>query len=70
MENLTRRIEIGFEGGPVIALRLADEALSELRKALGNSGWHHVTSEDGDIDVDLGKIAFVKTASDSSKVGF
>ena len=43
----TRRISIGFQGGQVLALRVADEQLKGLYDALGGGGWHEVESEDG-----------------------
>ena len=70
MAGTPRRVEVGFEGGQVIALRLDDEALDALRSALEKGGWHRVSSDDDEVDVDLGKIAFVRTAGDGQKVGF
>ncbi len=70
MADALRRIEIGFEGGQVIALRLTDKELDNLRGALAKGGWHRVATEEAEVDVDLGKVAFVKTAGDGAKVGF
>lgn len=70
MADAPRRIEIGFEGGQVIALRLDEKELDNLRSALAEGGWHRVATEEAEVDVDLGKVAFVKTAGDGAKVGF
>jgi hypothetical protein len=70
MAGAPRRVEVGFEGGQVIALRLDEKALDGLRSALGDGGWHRVTTDDDEVDLDLGKIAFVRTAGDGQKVGF
>lgn len=70
MSKSLRRIEIGFEGGQVLALRVAEGELEGLRKALAGGGWHRVAAEESEVEIDLGKIAFVKTAGDEHKVGF
>jgi hypothetical protein len=70
MAGEERKVELGFEGGQVLSLRLADEALTGLRKALGDGGWHRVETDDAEVDIDLGKVAFVRTAGDAHKVGF
>ena len=42
-----QRVEIGFEGGQVISVRLADDDLKDLRKQLEKGGWHDLHTEDG-----------------------
>ena len=43
-----QRVEIGFEGGQVVSVRLAEEALRDLRSQLGGGGgWHDLDTEDG-----------------------
>ncbi len=67
----SRRISIGFKGGPVLALRVSDEQLNELNQALvGGSGWHDVEGEDGPVRVDLSQVVFVSADKDESHVGF
>lgn len=70
MAEALRRIEVGFDGGQVVALRLSDGELDGLRKALDRGGWHRVQTEEAEVDIDLGKLTFVKTAGDGQKVGF
>lgn len=65
-----KRIEVGFVGQQVITLKLADKELSGLRKKLTDGGWITVTTDDGEVDVDLGKVAFVRVASGDHSVGF
>jgi len=67
----TRRIEIGFEGGQVVAIRLTEDGLSDLRKRVeGGDGWHDVESEDGSVAIDLGKVVFVRTLGAPHGIGF
>jgi hypothetical protein len=65
-----QRVEIGFEGGQVVAVRLGDEALRSLRKQVEKGGWHDVDTEDGVLSVYLGKVAFLRIDSGAQKIGF
>lgn len=70
MTKTPRRIEIGLDGGQVVAARVSDDALESLRKALDKGGWHRLETEDSHIDLYIAKVVFVKTAGDDQKVGF
>ena len=70
MTDPLRRIEIGFDGGQVIALRVTDGELDSLRKALAKGGWHRIATDEAEVDIDLGKVVFLKTAGSDHKVGF
>jgi hypothetical protein len=70
MPPATRRIGIGFQGGQVLALRITDEQLAALNKALGSNGWHEVDSEEGPVRLDLSQIVYVRSESDDLRVGF
>jgi hypothetical protein len=65
-----RRVSIGFHGGQVLALRVADEDLKALYKALGDSGWHEIASEDGPVRIALAQVVYVSADSDEPRVGF
>ena len=65
------RVDIGFVGGQVLTVRLDEESLKGLRKSLDReSGWHDLAAEDGEVTVDLGKIAYVRLDSGEHRVGF
>ena len=70
MASALRRVEVGFDGGQVIAIRISEEVLEGLRSALGQGGWHRFMTEEAEVDVDLDKLVFVRTAGDDQKVGF
>jgi hypothetical protein len=70
MSTRARRISVGFQGGLVLALRVADKQLKAFYDALGNSGWHELESEDGPVRVDLGSVVYVSAESDDLQVGF
>jgi hypothetical protein len=68
--SATRRIGIGFQGGQVLALRVTDEQLVALNKALGRNGWHELDSEEGPVRLDLSQVVYVRSESDELRVGF
>jgi hypothetical protein len=68
-----RRAALGFTaGGQVLSLRLADEQLEALRKALqdGKERWYEVEATDGAVLVDLGQVAYLRVESGEHRVGF
>ncbi len=66
----TQKVEIGFEGGQVVPVRLSGDELKELRKQVEKGGWHDVKTEDGTLSVYVGKVAFLRIDSGAQKVGF
>lgn len=70
MASTQRRIEVGFDGGQVLALRIADEELESLRAALQRGGWHRLQTDEAEVELFLDKLVFIKTAGDDQKVGF
>lgn len=65
-----QRVEIGFEGGQTISVRLGEDELRDLRKRVEKGGWHDVRTEDGVLAVYLGKVAYLRIDSGEHKVGF
>jgi hypothetical protein len=70
MPSRLTRISIGFQGGQVLGLRVAEHDLETLRKALGKGGWHELDSEDGPVRLDLGQVVYVRSESEDQRVGF
>ena len=64
------RIEIGFVGGQVIGVRVAEAKLKELRKEISSTAkkldqsarWFELESEDGAVTLDLTRIVFIRGA--------
>jgi hypothetical protein len=68
-----RRAAIGFNGsGQVLSLRLSDDQLTALRKALqdGKERWYEVEATDGAVLVDLGQVSYLRVESGEHRVGF
>ena len=70
MAGATRRVEIGFEGGQVVPVRIDDGALKSLKKAIGSSGQHEIESETETLVLDPSKVIFVRILPDEGRVGF
>ena len=70
--SLTRKGAIGFQGGQVLSIRLADGDLDKLRSALrdGKERWHEVEAADGAVLVDLGQVVYLRVDSDEHRIGF
>jgi hypothetical protein len=65
-----RRISVGFQGGQVLALRVTEEQLEALHRALGSGGWHELESEDGPVRLDLSQVVYVRSEESDQRVGF
>jgi hypothetical protein len=69
-EEKPQKISIGFDGGQVLSARVKPAELTKLRSALGSTGWHDVTTEDGTVAVALGSVVYVIVADEEHRVGF
>jgi hypothetical protein len=69
-DSKPQKINIGFLGGPVLSARVAPADLTKLRQALGTTGWHDLTAEDGIIALDLEKVVYVLVDTEGHRVGF
>ena len=67
---MAQHISIGIESSPAVALRVSEEELTKLQKALGSDGWHDIDGEDGVLRVKLKMITWLKVEKDEGRVGF
>jgi hypothetical protein len=65
-----RRVSVGFQGGQVLSLRVTDDQLQTLYRALGDGGWHELESEDGPVRIYLGQVVYVRLDEGDQRVGF
>ena len=68
-----RRLDVGFQGGQVLAVRSPLDAYDKLVKALGDDKakrWHTLETDDSEILVDLAQVVYIRRDSGNQKVGF
>lgn len=65
-----QKINIGFQGGQVLAARVTPDELEKLRSSLPAGGWHDLTAEDGTISLYLGRVDYLLVENDEHRVGF
>lgn len=71
MADKPERVEIGFSGGQVIAVRLTPANIKKLRTSLeGKDGWGDVDTADGAVAVDFSQVIFIRSAAGENAIGF
>ena len=73
MADETRRIDIGFQGGPVLPARVKQGSYEELRKALSNERadrWFELETQDAKVSIDLSQVVYVRIDNEEQRVGF
>ena len=65
-----QKISVGFLGGQVLGARVAPAELTHLRGALGSTGWHELSAEDGTVALDLARVVYVLVEDEEHRVGF
>jgi hypothetical protein len=67
-----RRIAVGFDGGQVLSLRVEEDALEGLRRAVRSvdDAYVEVNAVDGAVLLDRRKVAYLRVESDEHRVGF
>jgi hypothetical protein len=65
-----QKINIGFQGGPVLSARVAPSELKGLRDRLGQAEWYDLAAEDGTIAIRLDRVVYLLVDTDAHRVGF
>jgi hypothetical protein len=69
----SRQVEIGFQHGTGLRLRLTEESYDELRRLLseGNgSRWHELIAQDATVTLDLSQVLYLRLDTEPGRVGF
>lgn len=72
-DDKARRVDVGFAGGQVLALRMVTEPYESLRRALADDRserWYEVRTEDSDVTLDLSTVVYVRLDTEQHRVGF
>ena len=73
MADESRRIDIGFQGGPVLPARVKQSAYEDLRKALADERaerWFDLETQDSQVSIDLSQVVYVRIDTEEQRVGF
>jgi hypothetical protein len=68
-----RRVDLGFQGGQVLSVRVAQVDYDALRKALADEHsdrWHDLKTQDSDVALDLAQVVYVRLDTEEQRVGF
>lgn len=65
-----QQMELGYEGGGILRLRVDEQAASAMQAALDGGGWHQVTAESGEHWVNLAKLVYLRLDDAPAGVGF
>jgi hypothetical protein len=67
------RIDVGFQGGQVLGVRVTTEAYQGLRRALADERadrWYELQTQESEIALDLSQVVYVRIDTDEHRVGF
>ena len=71
MADQRAKVDIGFTGGQVLALRLDKEIFDELRKAVeGDRRFYDVDAGDSTVTLDLSQVVYLRVETEDHRVGF
>ncbi len=67
----TKKVEIGFGIGQALSVKMSDDELSELRKAVtGEGGWYDLKTQDATIALNLATVVFIRIDDSDHSIGF
>ena len=73
MADTPSRIDIGFQGGQVLPVRVTSEVHDAFRKALSDSSserWFELQTQDSEVHIDLSQVVYVRLDTEEHRVGF
>ena len=71
MADERARVDVGFTGGQVLALRLDKDVFEALRKAVeGDQRFYDVDAGDSTVTLDLSQVVYLRVETEDHRVGF
>lgn len=73
MAKTFKRIDLGFDGGQALSVRVEPDDYESILKALSKGDadrWYRLTAQDAEIAIDLSKVVFLRVDKEESRVGF
>jgi hypothetical protein len=67
----TKKVEIGFGIGQAVSVKLNDDELAELRKAVeSGSGWYDLKTQEATVALNLATVVFIRVDDSAHSIGF
>jgi hypothetical protein len=71
MADQRAKVDVGFTGGQVLALRLEKGVFDDLRKAIeGDTRFYDVDAGDSNVTLDLSQVVYLRVETEDHRVGF
>ncbi len=71
MADERTKVDIGFTGGQVLALRLPKGSFEGLRKAIeGDTRFYDLDAGDSNVTLDLAQVVYLRVETEDHRVGF
>ena len=71
MSDQRAKVDVGFVGGQVLALRLDKGVFDDLRKAVeGDRRFYDLDAGDSDVTLDLSQVVYLRVETEDHRVGF
>ena len=67
----TKKVEIGFGIGQAVSVKLTNDELGELRKAVeSGSGWYDLKTQEATVALNLATVVFIRVDDSAHNIGF
>jgi hypothetical protein len=71
MTEKRAKVDVGFVGGQVLALRLDKAVFDDLRKAVeGDRRFYDLDAGDSNVTLDLSQVVYLRVETEDHRVGF
>ena len=71
MASEQTKVEIGFGLGQVLSAKLAEDELTDLRKAVeSGKGWYDLKTDEGSVALNLATVMFIRFNDATHSIGF
>ncbi len=64
------RVDLGFQGGGALALKLNEKDRKALLDGLEKGDWIDVEDTDGTVRINLSQVVYVRIETEEQRVGF
>jgi hypothetical protein len=71
MASEQTKVEIGFGIGQVLSVKLGEDELADLRKAVeAGQGWFDMRTQEGTVSLNLATVVFIRVDDAAHSIGF